>query len=155
MDCFVVSLPCASASRLSQAMTKKIPNSFSLALRSAPFRYNLRRLCSRGLSSGTSPERIAPESLTQLHSGFVHRNISRCPLMTALDQVWRSSTRAGFASNFLKFEHGRSRIRSEQESMAIRDILPLVVPAKRALASASRDRSPPENPETTRSVSSP
>jgi hypothetical protein len=34
-------------------------------------------LCGRGLSSGTSPERIAPESLTPLHSGFVHRNISR------------------------------------------------------------------------------
>jgi hypothetical protein len=53
------------------------PGSFGRALRSAPFRDNLRRLCGRGLSSGTSPERIAPESLTHLHSGFVHRNISR------------------------------------------------------------------------------
>ena len=34
-------------------------------------------ICGRTLSSGTSPERIAPESLTHLHSGFVHRNISR------------------------------------------------------------------------------
>ena len=31
----------------------------------------------RGLSSGTSPERIAPESVTAMLSGFVHRNISR------------------------------------------------------------------------------
>ncbi|WP_334408003.1 hypothetical protein [Bradyrhizobium sp. AZCC 2289] len=31
----------------------------------------------RGLSSGTSPERIAPESLTLPGTGFVHRNISR------------------------------------------------------------------------------
>ena len=31
----------------------------------------------RGLNSGTSPERIAPESLTRPYSGFVHRNISR------------------------------------------------------------------------------
>jgi hypothetical protein len=31
----------------------------------------------RGLSSGTSPERIAPESVTPMLSAFVHRNISR------------------------------------------------------------------------------
>jgi hypothetical protein len=33
------------------------------------------------LSSGTSPERIAPESLTPVLSGFVHRNISRGPII--------------------------------------------------------------------------
>jgi hypothetical protein len=37
----------------------------------------LRRLCGRGLSSGTSPERMASESLTLPETGFVHRNISR------------------------------------------------------------------------------
>jgi hypothetical protein len=39
--------------------------------------FTMRRIKRRGLSFGTSPERIAPESLTRLHSGFVHRNISR------------------------------------------------------------------------------
>ena len=85
-------------------------------VRCAPFRYILRCLRGRTLSSGTSPERIAKESLTHLHSGFVHRNISRCPLMPALDQVWRSATRAGLASNSLRSQRGRSRIRSEEES---------------------------------------
>jgi hypothetical protein len=33
-------------------------------------------LCGRGLSSGTVKERIAPESLTPMLSGFVHRNMS-------------------------------------------------------------------------------
>jgi hypothetical protein len=37
----------------------------------------LRRIWGRGLSSGTVAERIAPESLTPVLSGFVHRNISR------------------------------------------------------------------------------
>jgi hypothetical protein len=41
----------------------------------------------RGLSSGTSPERITPESLTRTNSGFVHRNISHGHLIAALDQV--------------------------------------------------------------------
>src|SRR6266404_6504305 len=37
----------------------------------------MRRVGGRGLSSGTVAERIAPESVTRLLSGFVHRNISR------------------------------------------------------------------------------
>jgi hypothetical protein len=37
----------------------------------------MRRLQGRGLNFGTSPERIAPESLTLRFSRFVHRNISR------------------------------------------------------------------------------
>jgi hypothetical protein len=50
----------------------------------------------RGLSSGTSPERIAPESVTPLLSGFVHRNISRGLRSAALDQVRQ------FGGEFLK-----------------------------------------------------
>ena len=42
--------------------------------------FTLRRSCRRGLSSGTSLERIAPESLTHRHTCSVHRNISRWPL---------------------------------------------------------------------------
>jgi hypothetical protein len=42
--------------------------------------------CGAHLSSGTSPERIAPESVTPPNSGFVHRNISRGPRVAALDQ---------------------------------------------------------------------
>ena len=42
--------------------------------------FTLRRWCRRGLSSGTSLERIAPESLTHRHTCSVHRNISRWPL---------------------------------------------------------------------------
>src|SRR5947208_15215991 len=34
--------------------------------------FTMRRVSGRGLSSGTSPERIAPESLTPMTSGFVH-----------------------------------------------------------------------------------
>jgi hypothetical protein len=39
--------------------------------------------------------------------------------MVALDQVWRSSTRAGLAVKSLSLRSGRSRIRSEEESMGI------------------------------------
>ena len=74
----------------------------------------------RGLSSGTSPERIAPESVTPLLSGFVHRNISRGLRSLALDQVRRGATSAGLAANSLKFSMSRSRIRSEEESTGIR-----------------------------------
>jgi hypothetical protein len=70
----------------------------------------------RGLSSGTVAERIAPESLTPTNSGFVHRNISRDALVTALDQALGGSTRQGLAANSLKFWAGRSRIRSGEES---------------------------------------
>src|ERR1700704_2946014 len=41
----------------------------------------MRRIRGRGLSSGTSPERNAPESVTRMLSGFVHRNISRGQLI--------------------------------------------------------------------------
>jgi hypothetical protein len=80
----------------------------------------MRRIGGRGLSSGTSPERIAPESVTPLHSGFVHRNISRRPLTAALDQVWHGSTRAGLAVKSLNVAVTPSRIRSEEESTGFR-----------------------------------
>ena len=76
----------------------------------------MRRIKGRGLSSGTSPERIAPESLTRANSGFVHRNISRWYLIAALDQVCRGATSGGLAAKSLKFTSARSRIRSEEES---------------------------------------
>src|SRR3981189_458296 len=41
----------------------------------------MRRIRGRGLSYGTSPERNAPESVTRMLSGFVHRNISRGQLI--------------------------------------------------------------------------
>ena len=50
---------------------------WSLAPPLAPICLTLRRMRGRGLSSGTSPERIASESVTRLLSGFVHRNMSR------------------------------------------------------------------------------
>jgi hypothetical protein len=59
MDCFVALL---------LAMTK---GGFP------PILFHNATLVGRGLSSGTSPERIAPESVTPVLSGFVHRNISR------------------------------------------------------------------------------
>src|SRR5450631_4316936 len=49
--------------------------------------FTLRRHRGRGLSSGTSPERIAPESLTPMLSAFVHRNISRRRPVATLDQA--------------------------------------------------------------------
>src|SRR5258705_1060613 len=54
----------------------------------------MRRICGRGLSSGTVAERIAPESVTRLHSGFVHRNISR----------WRSG--CGIRSSLVRLHKG-------------------------------------------------
>src|ERR1700691_501711 len=44
--------------------------------------------------------------------------------MAALDQVCRSSTRAGSALKSLSFPTARSRIRSEEESTGIRGLLP-------------------------------
>jgi hypothetical protein len=76
----------------------------------------MRRLEVAGLSSGTSPERIAPESVTPLQCGFVLRNISRGRLLAALDQVWDGPTRDGLETISLKLATVRSRIRSEEES---------------------------------------
>jgi hypothetical protein len=89
----------------------------------------MRRLCDPCLSSGTSPERIAPESVTPIHSGFVHRNISRKPCAGALDQVWRGPTSLRFDGEFLKVGAGRSRIRSRQESrrFMVVQLLPVIL----------------------------
>ena len=77
------------------------------------------------LSSGTSPERIAPESLTPWLSRSVHRNISRRTRFAALDQVRTRSTSRGLASNSLKFFAPRSRIRTGQESTGFTPTSPL------------------------------
>jgi hypothetical protein len=79
----------------------------------------MRRAGARCLSSGTSPERIAPESVTPPHCRFVHRNISREFPAGALDQVWRGSTSDGFSAESLKLRGWWSRIRSRRESMVI------------------------------------
>jgi hypothetical protein len=76
-------------------------------------------LCGRGLSSGTPWERIAPESLTPVGSGFVHRNISRGGIPASLDQVYIMETSKGRGLNVLSFEDGASRIRSDKESTGI------------------------------------
>ena len=55
------------------------------------------------------------QSVTPLHSGFVHRNISDRWCMGALDQVCQGPTSPRFGGEFLKFRSGRSRIRSGQE----------------------------------------
>jgi hypothetical protein len=73
-------------------------------------------LAGRGLSSGTSPERNAPESLTPLHSGFVHRNISRWPAIAALDQVRQRPTSRALTPIPLTRAGPRSRIRRGKES---------------------------------------
>jgi hypothetical protein len=98
MDCFVALL---------LAMTK---GGFP------PILFHNATLVGRGLSSGTSPERIAPESVTPLLSGFVHRNISRGLRKPALDQVRRPSTSGGLAVSSLKFSMPPSRIRIGEES---------------------------------------
>ena len=79
----------------------------------------MRRLEAAFLSSGTSPERIAPESLTPSQCGFVHRNISGRALIAALDQVWRGPTRQGFGPESLRLRPTGSRIRSGEESTGI------------------------------------
>jgi hypothetical protein len=58
-------------------------------------------LCRSRLSSGTSPERIAPESLTPVLSGFVHRNIMRSQVSRPLDQVSLHQTSAALAPKSL------------------------------------------------------
>src|SRR5712664_329186 len=69
----------------------------------------MRRYRGRGLSSGTSPERIAPESVTHSHSGFVHRNISRGQLMCG--------TRSSLArSHKSRFEGENLKVRPTRES---------------------------------------
>ena len=62
----------------------------------------MRRLNGRGLSSGTSPERIAPESLTPVVSGFVHRNISRSRSIQGTRSSLSAIDKARFGSKILK-----------------------------------------------------
>src|SRR5450631_1144243 len=81
--------------------------------------FNLRRLRGRSLSSGTPGERIAPESVTPVGSGFVHRNISRGSLLASLDQVCIGETSEGRGLFVLSSDARASRIRSGKESTGI------------------------------------
>src|SRR5437764_8267947 len=64
--------------RYVHAYSAKVGTGFAIRIRVLPrLCFNLRRRCGRGLSSGTSLERNAPESLTPAQTRFVHRNISR------------------------------------------------------------------------------
>src|SRR6202051_1390971 len=77
-----------------------------------PILFHNATLVGRGLSSGTSPERIAPESVTPMLSGYVHRNISReiAPPNTRSSLARRD--KQGFGGEFLKF---RGRAESNQK----------------------------------------
>ncbi len=99
----------------------------------------MRRICGRGLSSGTVAERIAPESVTRLLSGFVHRNISR----------WRSGcgTRSSLAGlhkrpiggAFLKSSaHGESNQNWQRVKPRVGSIYPLPLWERVAKSSAAR-----------------
>jgi hypothetical protein len=107
----------------------------------------MRRTSCRGLSSGTSPERIAPESLTRIHSGFVHRNISRCQFVAALDQVWRGSTRDGHATELLNLmrETTVTGVNRNSRFLFHETVIPGLVPAttKKWVIGAEKARSIP------------
>ena len=69
--------------------------------------FTMRRRCGRGLSSGTSPERIAPESLTPADTPASFTATSRVEAIeAALDQVCAGSTSGGFAANSLNCAAG-------------------------------------------------
>ena len=69
----------------------------------------MRRFKGRGLSSGTSPERIAPESLTPVVSGFVHRNISRSQSIQRTRSSLSAIDKLRFSGKILKrFGHDES-----------------------------------------------
>ncbi len=66
----------------------------------------MRRLCARRLSFGTSPERIAPESVTPANSRSVHRNISRwCPIGSTRSSLPQADKRQ-FGGEILKVRAG-------------------------------------------------
>jgi len=76
----------------------------------------MRRRCGRGLGSGTSWERMGPESLTppcSLTFTATSRGGAGC---AALDQVYQRATSDGFATDSLNFDASRSRIRTGRES---------------------------------------
>jgi hypothetical protein len=68
------------------------------------------------LSLGTSPERIAAESLTPLRFRIRSRNISRHPISRALDGGLACGTSGVFRTSSLKLGRAPSRIRIGQES---------------------------------------
>src|SRR5215217_5913203 len=102
----------------------------------------MRRIWGRGLSSGTSPERKAPESVTPVLSGFVHRNISRWLFECGTRSSLALADKRRFIGEIL---NAGARSESNQKPIRVNRIqcsLPLsftqtlVVPDKRALASA-------------------
>src|SRR6478736_447309 len=104
MDCFVAAL---------LAMTE---NSQLICLAPlAPVCLTLRRVAGRGLSLGTVAERIAPESVTRLLSGFVHRNISRWRLghgtRSSLARLHKGPIGAAFLKSSARAESNQKRQR--------------------------------------------
>ena len=104
----------------------------------------MRRMCDGDLSFRTVAERIAPESLTPSHSGFVHRNISRFGLcgstrssLTALDKPW-------FGGEFIKnrrvmeSNQKRGRVNKIQGPTPTTLVTPGLDPGIHVYASASK-----------------
>jgi hypothetical protein len=114
MDCFVAEFiigPAKGGTRWLLAMTGKLSTHLLLAPL-APICLTLRRVWGRGLSSGTSPERIAPESVTRLLSGFVHRNISRgrlgCGTRSSLARLHKGPIGGAILKRFAKAESNQN-----------------------------------------------
>ena len=82
----------------------------------------LRRRCGRGLRSGTSLERNAPESLTLPETRYVHRNISRWHARGDTRSSLQGLHKRRCMAEIVK---GRSRIRSGQESTGFMLVVPM------------------------------
>jgi hypothetical protein len=79
----------------------------------------MRRIRCRGLSSGTVPERNAPESLTPAGSCYVHRNISRRGLSRSTRSSLAPADKGRFGGEFLK---GCENAESNQKSGRVKPI---------------------------------
>ena len=76
----------------------------------------MRRRCGRGLSSGTTLERMGPESLLPRCSPTFTATSRVGADCAALDQVCQGPTSDGFATDSLNSRASRSRIRTGRES---------------------------------------
>ena len=99
----------------------------------------MRRFKGRGLSSGTSPERIAPESLTPVVSGFVHRNISRSRSIPGTRSSLSAIDKARFGSKMLK-PFGLAESNQNQQRVKL---IPMFKPAAAIIAMRATNSSSP------------
>jgi len=106
----------------------KTLNSFVVWHHLRRFCFTMRRIRGRGLSSGTSPERIAPESVTRMLSGFVHRNISRGQLICGTRSSLARLDKGRCGGEFLK---GCENNESNQKSERVKRIQMLVMPGQK------------------------